>query len=166
MEDEKSVSTPEYLEYQYLGFNRFNLFIRMVIAIACFATYFAGWNQQNETNFLFLILGIAALFISIMLFFVLHIKTEVNGQFLIISGFWGARIIKIDIDNIEKCEQVKYSRFALNRPVYNLHVRGKVKFYTYGNWAVEITDNQGLKYRIGAQKPEQLLQILKNKLNS
>lgn len=166
MENNKEIEVPDFIEHQYLGFNKFNLFIRMVIAIAGFGAYFAGLDQKNETNILFLIVGIAALSISIFLFFVLHIKTEIKGEYLVISGFWGARIIKVDLDNIKNCERIRYSRFLFNRPVYNLHVRGKVKFFTHGNWAVEITDNQGLKYRIGSQKSEQLFQILKNKLNS
>jgi hypothetical protein len=166
METNKEINLPEFIEHQYLGFNRFNLFIRLMIAVACFGAYFAGWDQTNETNILFLIVGIASLVISIFLFFVLHIKTEINQQYLVVSGFWGARIIKVDLDNITNCEKVRYSRFLFNRPVYNLHVRGKVKFFTHGLWAVEITDNQGLKYRIGSQKSDELFQILKNKLNS
>jgi predicted DNA-binding transcriptional regulator len=42
-----------------------------------------------------------------------------------------------------------------------LHRRGIIKFYTRGDWAVKLTDKDGLSYIIGTQKPDELLQAIK-----
>ena len=70
--------------------------------------------------------------------------------------------MKIDLKNIERCEKVRYSKFMLNRAVYNLHLKGRIKFFTSGTWAVELTDKEGLKYKIGTQRPDELEQKIKN----
>ena len=151
-------------EKQFLGYNQFNLMIRLIIAGGClFSFFFSDDTIKDDTANLFLILGISVLFISVLLFLVLHIKTEVIDKFIIISGFWTARVVKIDLRNIVNCEKVKYSKFSLRRPVYNLHLKGKVKFFTHGNWAVELTDTEGLKYRIGSQRSDELTKVI-NKL--
>jgi hypothetical protein len=49
----------------------------------------------------------------------------------------------------------------LNNPVFNLHLKGLVRFYTGGNEAVEITPKNGDPYRIGTQKPVELEKILR-----
>ena len=150
-------------EKQYLGYNQFYLIIRLIIAGGClFSFFFSDESIQDDSSNLFLILGISVLFISVLLFLVLHIKTEVRDNFIIISGFWTARVVKIDLRNIVFCEKVKYSKFSLRRTVYNLHLKGRVKFFTHGNWAVEITDKDGLKYRIGSQRPDELLKVINN----
>lgn len=144
-------------EKQYLGYNQFNLLVRLILAVGCLGSYFAtDASKFDDTSNLFLILGISVLVISIFLFFVPHIKTEVIGTNLVLSGFWTTRIVKIDLENIETCEKVKYSKVILNRAVYNLHLKGKVKFFTHGKWAVELTDKEGLKYRIGSQRADML----------
>ena len=71
--------------------------------------------------------------------------------------------MKIDLSNIVDVKKVKYSKYLLNRPVYNLHFKNKIRFFTQGNDAVEITDKDGLKYRIGSGKADELTTIL-NKL--
>ena len=85
--------------------------------------------------------------ISLLSFFVLHLKTQIFGNILELDGFWTTRKVKIDLNNIVKYETLKYSKMLFNRPVYNLHLRGKIKFFTHGNWAVELTDKDGLKYK-------------------
>jgi hypothetical protein len=52
----------------------------------------------------------------------------------------------------------------LNRAVYNLHLKGTIRFYTRGVDAVELTDKDGLIYLIGSQKAEELTRVIKNKL--
>lgn len=148
-------------EKQYLGYNQFNLIVRLIIASGCLFSYFFSESSLfDQSSDLFLILGISVLFISILLFLVPHIKTEVKEGVLILNGFWTTRIVKIDLKNIKKLEKVKYSKFLLNRPIYNLHLKGSVKFYTYGNWAVELTDKEGLKYKIGTQRADELNKVL------
>lgn len=151
----------KFEEKQYLGFNKFNLFIRLFIAIGCFASYFSS-DALDETSNLFLIIGIAILSISVLSFFVLHLKTQIQEDFLILDGFWTTRRVKIDVKNIKSCSIVKYSKIMFNRPVYNLHIRGKVKYFTHGNYAVELVDKDGFKYRIGSQRCEELNGILQD----
>jgi hypothetical protein len=43
-------------------------------------------------------------------------------------------------------------------------MRGKVKFFTHGNLAVELTDNDGLIYRIGSQRFEELNSLINEKI--
>lgn len=153
----------EFEEKQYLGYNKFNLFIRLFIALGSFVSYFVS-DAKDQTAELFLIIGFAILTISVLSFFVLHLKTSVSKDFLILDGFWTTRKIKIDLSNVTKCEVVKYSKILFNRPVYNLHIRGKVKFFTHGNNAIQLTDKDGLKYKIGSQRFEELNALINKKI--
>lgn len=153
----------KFQEKQYLGNNKFNLFIRLIIAVACIGSYYSS-DPLDDTAALFLIIGISVLVVSVILFLILHIKSEVVGDNLILDGFWTTRKVKIDLNNIVKTEVVKYSKILFNRPVYNLHIRGRVKFFTHGNWAVELTDKEGLRYLVGSQRVEELSEVIKGKI--
>jgi|TARA_B100000795_G_scaffold248918_1_gene216068 hypothetical protein len=153
----------KFQEKQYLGNNKFNLFIRLIIAVACIGSYYSS-DPLDDTAALFLIIGISVLVVSVILFLILHIKSEVVGDNLILDGFWTTRKVKIDLNNIVKTEVVKYSKILFNRPVYNLHIRGRVKFFTHGNWAVELTDKEGLRYLVGSQRVEELNEVIKGKI--
>ena len=155
----------EFEEKQYLGYNKFNLFIRLFIALGAFGSYFVS-DSKDETANLFLFIGLGILLLSVLSFFVLHLKTQVFGNILELDGFWTTRKVKIDLNNIVKCETLKYSKILFNRPVYNLHVRGKVKYFTYGNWAVEITDKDGLRYRVGSQRIKELNKLINEKITN
>jgi hypothetical protein len=48
-----------------------------------------------------------------------------------------------------------------NRPVFNLLTKGRVRFYTWGNEMIEITSKEGKIFRIGSQKTNELLNLLK-----
>ena len=110
---------------------------------------------------LFFWLGIAVIVLSILLLFVLHIKISVFKNFIVLDGLWTTRKVKIDLKNIVKVERTTYSKYHLNNPVFNLHLKGMVRFYTGGNDCVDITDSDGLPYRIGTQRPGELEFILK-----
>ena len=153
----------DFEEKQYLGYNKFNLFIRLFIALGAFMSYFAS-DSKDETSNLFLVIGLGILLISLLSFFVLHLKTQLRGDILELDGFWTTRKVKIDLKNIVKSEVVKYSKILFNRPVYNLHIRGKVKYFTHGNYAVELTDKDGLRYRIGSQRFEELNGLINEKI--
>ena len=153
----------EFEEKQYLGYNKFNLFIRLFIALGAFGSYFVS-DSKDETANLFLIIGLGILLLSLISFFVLHLKTQVRGDSLELDGFWTTRKVKVDIRNIDKVEIVKYSKILFNRPVYNLHIRGKVKYFTHGNYAVELTDKEGLRYRVGSQRYEELKALVSEKI--
>lgn len=153
----------EFEEKQYLGYNKFNLFIRLFIALGAFGSYFVS-DAKDETSNLFLIVGLAILGISLISFFVLHLKTQVRDHILELDGFWTTRKVKVDLKNIVKTEVVKYSKILFNRPVYNLHIRGKIKYFTHGNYAVELTDKDGLRYRIGSQRFDELNDLINEKI--
>jgi hypothetical protein len=103
--------------------------------------------------------------ISIFLFFILHFKTQVVNGSIILDGLWTSRKIKIDTASLVAVKKVKYSKYILNRAVYNLHLKGTIRFYTRGTDAVELTDKDGLIYLIGSQKAEELARVIQNKLS-
>jgi len=155
-------------EKQYLGHNKFSLLRRTVFAIFCFLIYFysdeipeiKGVNVKAPLDLLFF-LGIFVLLLSVALVFVLHLHTKLYSGHLLLEGWWTARKVKIDLSAIEKVQKVPYSKYLLNPPVYNLHRKGYILFFCRGNEAVQLVDRDGLKYRIGTQKPEELYQALK-----
>ena len=61
---------------------------------------------------------------------------------------------------------MQYSKYFLNRAVYNLHLKGTIRFYTRGIYAVELIDKDGLVYLIGSQKAEELTRVIHEKLNN
>lgn len=164
-------NTPVFVERQYLGYNRYSLIRRLVIAIFCFMTYFItsnspGFSLSNTGEFeaLLFYMGIATLVISALLVMVLHIHTVVTDSSIVLDGLWTSRKVKIDLSVIVKVERVEYSSYVLNRPVYNLHRKGLIKFYTRGKYAVELTDRDGLRYLIGSQKSHVLLEVLETRI--
>ena len=152
-----------FIEKQYLGLNKMSLSRRMVLAIFCFVIYYLRENQQKSGELLFF-LGIFILIISFILVFVLHFETKIKNGSIILDGLWTARKIKIDLKSIRKCEKVLYSKFFLNRSVYNLHFKGTIRFYTRGSDAVKLTDNDGQVYLVGSQKSEELARIINTTL--
>ena len=152
-----------FIEKQYLGLNKISLSRRMVIAIFCFVIYYLRENQQKSGELLFF-LGIFILIISFILVFVLHFETKIKNGSIILDGLWTARKIKIDLKSIRKCEKVLYSKFFLNRSVYNLYFKGTIRFYTRGSDAVKLTDNDGQVYLVGSQKSEELARIINTTL--
>jgi len=81
-----------------------------------------------------------------------------------LDGLWTSRKIKIDTGSIISVKKVQYSKYFLNRSVYNLHIKGTIRFYTRGTDAVELTDKDGLVYLIGSQKAEELTRVIQDKL--
>ncbi|MEQ9063024.1 MAG: hypothetical protein RIE58_02540 [Vicingaceae bacterium] len=163
-------------ERQYLGLNKYSMIRRMAFAIFCFVSfYFADHDQFNQSRIgqitniesngnLFFLMGILILLWSTVLIFILHIKTRVYNGYVIIDGLWTSRKVKIDLDGILEVQVKPYSKYLLNRPVYNLHRKGRIRFYTRGTYAVELTDRSGLKYLIGSQQSLMLKEIIHNQL--
>ena len=154
-----------FLEKQYLGLNKMSFFIRMTLAIFCFVAYYWSENQEKSGD-IFFFLGIFILIISALLVFVLHFETKIINSSIILDGLWTSRKVKIDINSIKSCQKVSYSRFFLNRSVYNLHYKKSIRFFTRGKDAVELTDQDGLIYLIGSQKAEELERSINNIINS
>ena len=155
----------KFLEKQYLGLNKMSFIRRMALSIFCFVAYY--WSENHEqSGDLFFFLGISILVISALLIFVLHFETKIINNSIILDGLWTSRKVKIDINSIKSCQKVRYSRFFLNRSVYNLHYKKSIRFFTRGKDAVELTDQDGLIYLIGSQKAEELERSINNIINS
>ena len=151
----------KFLEKQYLGLNKMSFFRRMALAIFCFIANEWSENQENSGE-LFFFLGISILVISVLLVFALHFETKIINSSIVLDGLWTSRKVKIDIHSIKSCQKVSYSRFLLNRSVYNLHYKKSIRFFTRGKDAVELTDQDGLIYLIGSQKAEELERSINN----
>lgn len=162
-------------EKQYIGYNKWSILWRTVLAMFCFVLYYWSENPKpvdvgmvdipsspvdEDSGQLFFLMGIILMTLSLILIFVLHIHTKIIGNSLILDGLWTSRKVKIELSNIVDAKKVKYSKYLLNRPVYNLHFKNKIRFFTQGNDALELTDKDGLKYRIGTQKSDEFLKVL------
>jgi len=153
----------DFIEKQYLGLNKMSLTRRMSLAIFCLVAYF--WRENHDkAGELYFFIGIGIMVISILLIFILHFETKVKNGSIILDGLWTSRKIKIDTASIVTAKKVKYSKYFLNRAVYNLHLKGTIRFYTRGIDAVELTDKDGLVYLIGSQKAGELARVINNKL--
>ena len=153
----------DFIEKQYLGLNKMALTRRLALAIFCFIAYYWRVNHDNSGE-LYFVIGIVIIIFSILLLFVLHFETKVFNGSIIFDGLWTARKIKIDTLSLVSCKQVDYSKYIINRAVYNLHFKGTIRFYTRGSDAVELIDKDGLVYLIGSQKAEELARVINIKL--
>lgn len=166
-------------EKQYHGMNRHSIVRRLLLSVFCMVAYYWSENPKpvnlelfrigeypgrDHSGQLFFVLGISVLVFSALLLFVLHMRTAVSPEAIVIDGFWSARRIRIDLKGIASARRVRLKPSVFNRPVYNLHTRGRIRFYTHGNDAVELTTTDGLIYRIGTQRPEELLQHIRSSM--
>lgn len=166
-----------------MGHNRFSIVIRSTLAIFCFIAYYWSQNPKpvqlsffhigsypientNESGLIFFVLGVSILAFSTGLTYVLHINTKVYPKSLIIDGFWTARKVKIDLNNIVNIRKGRYKKNMFRRAVYNLHNRGIIRFYTSGEDFIELTDDSGLIYRIGSQRIDELFKVLKTQVTN
>ena len=83
----------KFIEKQYFGLNKISLSTRLICAVFCFIMYYFRENQQ-KTGDIYFFIGIAIILISILLFFVLHYRTEVDKNSVIIDGLWTARKVR------------------------------------------------------------------------
>ena len=154
---------PIYVENQYLGRDRGWLSVRLVLALFCFTAYYINIDRESESQ-LFLVVGLAILFVSIVMMYMLQYRITVVEGSVRLSGLWTTRLVKIDLNSITKVERKPYSKFFINNSVYNLHQKGRIKFYAGGKDALWLTDRDGLQYIIGTQRQVELEQaILKAK---
>jgi hypothetical protein len=151
-------------EKQYLGYNKFGLLRALVLTLFCFVAYYYTENREQFGD-LFFVLGVSILVLSIIFLFVKHLHTKVYKGSIVLDGIWTTRKVKIDLNSIVKAERIPYSKYHLNNPVYNLHIKGVVRFYTMGKDAVKLTDKDGLIYKIGSQKTEELHRVISSQIN-
>jgi hypothetical protein len=167
-------------EKQYIGYNKWSILWRTVLALFCFVLYYWSENPKavdvsgvelpsspvgENSGQLFFLMGLIIMLLSLVLIFVLHLHTKVIDNYLILDGLWTSRKVKIDLNDIVEVKKARYSKYLLNRPVYNLHFKNRIRFFTQGNDALSLTDKNGLKYRIGTQRQNELFTILKGKIN-
>ncbi len=146
---------PIFVENQYMGRDRIWLSVRLVLALFCFVAFYINIDREVDSQ-LFFIAGAAIVVVSIIMMYMLHYRILVAPGSLLISGLWTSRLVKVDLHGIVSVEQKPYSKFFINNPVYNLHQRGKVRFYAGGKDAVWLTDRDGLTYVIGTQRAAEL----------
>lgn len=164
-------------EKQYIGSNKWSILWRTVLALFCFLLYYWSENPKpvdisgiaipsspvdQDSGQLFFLMGLIIMLLSAILIFVLHIHTKIINNNLILDGLWTSRKVKIDLSSIVDAKKVKYSMYRLNPPIYNLHYKNVIRFYTKGTDAVELTDKDGLKYLIGSQKAAELEKLIKS----
>jgi hypothetical protein len=152
-------------EKQYLGRNLHMLGVRSVLVIFCFVAYFWSKNKELSGN-LFLVVGIAIASISLLLVFMTHFRTRVFDSAIELDQYWSIRKVKIPFKNLKSVEVVPYSRFKINNPVFNLHLKGRIHFYTTGDDAVQLEDKDGLLYLIGSKEPQALAEAIQSRLNA
>ena len=144
-----------FQEKQYLGRDATWISVRLILVLFCFIAYYLNL-QHLASSQLFFIVGVGIIIVSVIMIYMVHYKTVVNGKFIILSGLWSSKLVKIDLYNIDKVERKAYSLFFFNNPVYNLHKNGKIRFYSGGKDAVYLTDKEGLVYIIGSHKADEL----------
>lgn len=148
-------------EKQYLGFNRYGIIRRTVVMLFCFIFYFVS-NDKENSAVLFFYLGIAVLIISGIAMMISHLETRIEGTNLHLIGPMSSREVHMDLNGIHDVKVKPYSRFVLNRPMFNLHRRGSVRFFTHGKWCVEFINAKDEIVRLGTQRPEQLRAVLES----
>jgi hypothetical protein len=165
-------------EKQYLGYNKYSIVRRTIFAIFCFVLYYWSENpkpvsvgslnigpypvhQIERSGQLFFLMGLAILLLSILLIFVLHLHTRVGPGGITLSGFWRSRKVYIPLEEVASAKKVRFKETIVNHPSYHHYFKGKIRFYSRGNEAVELTRKDGLIYRIGSQKANELLKAIR-----
>ncbi|WP_374165664.1 hypothetical protein [Arcticibacter sp. MXS-1] len=156
-------SKATFTEKQYLGRDYNRISIRLVMILFCFAAYYINIERERNGE-LFLLVGSSILIVSLIMLFMVHYRTTVINQSVILDGLWTTRLVKIDLNSIVKVERVKYSSYIINNPVYNLHTKGKVRFYAGGKQAISLIDRDGLEYIIGTQCPDELEEAIRKEM--
>ena len=149
-----------FLEKQYLGFNRFGLVRRMVIMLFCFIFYFASDDTQGDTADLFFYIGIVILVMSGGAMLISHLETKIDGNKLVLSGPMTHRKVEMDIKGISDIKVEPYSKFLMNRPMFNLHKKDARRFYTHGIHCVAFNSPDAENIKLGTQRPEELKRAL------
>lgn len=152
-----------FLEKQYIGRDYIRIAIRLIMAAFCFAAYVYERDRDNTVD-LFLVVGFGIIGVSIILLFLIQYKTIIENRKVIIDGLWTAKKVVIDLKDIVKVRKATYSNYLFNNPVYNLHKKGSVRFYSSGKDAIVLTDRDGLEYFIGTQRPNEMYLVIQSEM--
>lgn len=168
----------KFEETQFHGLNRHSIVRRILLSVFCFVAYYWSENPKpvdvdvvnihigeypGDVRYgeLFFVLGLALLALSGILLFVPHFKTKVTDSEVILQGKFPPRTIRIPASSISSVRKITIRPSIFNRPVFNLKIKGRTRFYTWGNEMLEITGKDGNVYRIGTQKGTELYTLLK-----
>ncbi|MBS1652359.1 MAG: hypothetical protein JSU07_10145 [Bacteroidetes bacterium] len=178
---EKQKSDILFEEKQYLGQNRLSIFIRLILALFCFLGYYWSENpkpvevgrikigsypiEYSESGIIFFVVGVCVLLISSVLVFVLHTHTKIYKDYILLDGYFHSRRVKISINGLKSLRKGKYKKSLFRTSVYNLHNNGIIRFYTYGEDFIELTDDADFTYRIGSQKINELYRVLNQQIS-
>ena len=154
-----------FLEKQYIGRDYIRICIRLVMAAFCFAAYVYERDRDN-TQDLFLVVGFGIIGVSIALLFLIQYKTIVTDKKIIIDGLWTAKKVIIDLNTIAAVRKDTYSNYFFNNPVYNLHRKGSIRFYSSGKDVIVLTDHDGFEYYIGTQRPNEMYLVIQAEMKS
>jgi hypothetical protein len=154
-----------FLEKQYIGRDYIRICIRLVMAAFCFAAYVYERDRDN-TQDLFIVVGFGIIGVSIALLFLIQYKTMINDKKIIIDGLWTAKKVVIDLNTIAAVRKDTYSNYFFNNPVYNLHRKGSIRFYSSGKDVVVLTDHDGFEYYIGTQRPNEMYLVIQAEMKS
>lgn len=154
-----------FVEKQYIGRDYIRIAIRLIMSAFCFAAYVYERDRDNTVD-LFLVVGFGIIGVSIILLFLIQYKTTIENKNVIIDGLWSSKSVKIDLNSIVKVRKATYSNFLFNNPVYNLHKKGSIRFYSSGKDAVVLTDRDGLEYFIGTQRPNEMYLVIQSEMKS
>ena len=148
-----------FFEKQYIGRDYIRICIRLIMAAFCFAAYVYERDRDN-TQDLFLVVGFGIIGVSIALLFLIQYKTKIDNKRIIIDGLWSAKRVEIDLNTIKQVRKDTYSNYFFNNPVYNLHRKGSIRFYSSGKDVIVLTDNDGFQYYIGTQRPNEMYLVI------
>ena len=154
-----------FFEKQYIGRDYIRICIRLIMAAFCFAAYVYERDRDN-TQDLFLVVGFGIIGVSIALLFLIQYKTKIDKKRIVIEGLWSAKRVEIDLNTIKAVRKDTYSNYFFNNPVYNLHRRGSIRFYSSGKDVVVLTDNDGFQYYIGTQRPNEMYLVIQAEMNA
>jgi hypothetical protein len=157
--------TYAFLEKQYIGRDYIRICIRLVMAAFCFGAYVYERDRDN-TQDLFIVVGFGIIGISILLLFLIQYSITIENKSVIIDGLWTAKRVKIDLNSIVSVRKDTYSNYLFNNPVYNLHRKGSIRFYSSGKDAIVLTDRDGLEYFIGTQRPNEMYLVIQSEMKS
>lgn len=152
-----------FTEKLYLGREPLNQSIRLVIALVCFALYY--YSDGEDATALLPLVGSSIVLVSVVMMYVVHYRISVTPNSITMDGLWTSKVVKVDFTSISQAEVIRYSKYLISSPVYNLHRKGKIRFYASGKYGVQLTDKTGLVYIIGTHRPEELCATIKKQLH-
>ena len=92
-------------EKQYLGYNRYSNVRRFILGMFFFIAYF--WREEHDKNGEILFwMGVTIMLISVLLMFILHLRTRVTDHSIILDGLWTSKKVKIDLGSIVSARAV------------------------------------------------------------